>query len=313
MKKQIFAVTCDQFNLGTVFVIWSIHYLSGQTDYWHVRDNKKRQLPSNPIDGATAHGMSPNDFDSIAECRQVLDAASTYGSGFTHFKYTPRFASESEYHTHNKRFHTEMSGVKTINITCDNLQHLIGFLRSNYKDTNWQHDPVKVRRHCKHYWPDSSIDDTRLNIAFNIRPYHYWRDYSITKEKNILNCQFRDVVFEGESTIIKMMKFLDIPLDQGKLDHWRLMYKNWKGIVDHIIQFCDDIDLIVENTINSTDMDLTKYKMNVLKEGIILHMLLFKHNLNLKRPIDKFPSNTRDLRDMLIIDPDGKGDTELYN
>ena len=46
-------------------------------------------------------------------------------------------------------------------------------------------------------------------------------------------------------------------------------------------------------------MDLKKYKMNVLKEAVLLHLLMFKHDLNFKKQIEKIPNNTKDIFTLL--------------
>lgn len=46
-------------------------------------------------------------------------------------------------------------------------------------------------------------------------------------------------------------------------------------------------------------MNLGKYKMDVLKEGVLLHFLMFKHDLNLNTKIDILPANTKAIAELL--------------
>jgi meiotically up-regulated gene 157 (Mug157) protein len=46
-------------------------------------------------------------------------------------------------------------------------------------------------------------------------------------------------------------------------------------------------------------MDLTKYKMDVLKEGVLLHFLMFKHDLNIKIKTEVLPKNTKEILELL--------------
>jgi len=318
MNKNIFAVSCDQFNLGTVFLIWSIHYLSGQDNYYHIRKKSNQTLTNNPLKGVTAHRMDPNDFTSIDSCRKIINNQLNFGPGLTHFKYTPMANTIKDYHKHNKLFHELMykHKIKTINITCKKLQHLIGFLRFNTEIPNWQNDIEKVKKHCEHYWPDffinreiykenlETLHDIREGIAFNIRPYDFWEQYDLNyKAKNIFVCQFENLVFKGEEVFKSVFQYLETSINEEKIQNWHIVHQQWSTTLSHYINFCNDLELIVENIVSGKSMDLTSYKMDVLKEGIVLHLLMFKHDLNIMTIIERMPDNTREIFKLLGKNP----------
>lgn len=317
-EKKLFAVSCDQFNLGTVFLIWSIHYLSGHDTYYNIRERSYKKLIDNPLKGVTAHKMDPNDFTSMESCRKIINDRLTFGCGPTHFKYTPMVDTIKDYHKHNRLFHKLMTvhGIQTINVTCKNLQHLIGFLRFNTVNPDWQDNIEKVKKHCEHYWPDffinreiyndnlETLHDIREGIAFNIRPYDFWEHYnSKHKDKNILICQFENLVFKGEEVLKDICLYLRIPIDKTKKQNWRIIHQQWSATLSHYINFCNDLEIIVKNIVSGKSMDLKPYKMDVLKEGIVLHLLMFRHDLNLMTIIEKMPNNTREISKLLGKNP----------
>jgi len=46
-------------------------------------------------------------------------------------------------------------------------------------------------------------------------------------------------------------------------------------------------------------MNLEQYRMDVLKEGVLLHLLMFKHDLNLTKSIEKLPNDTQEIFKLL--------------
>ena len=72
------------------------------------------------------------------------------------------------------------------------------------------------------------------------------------------------------------------------------------------------MDEIIYNIVNKQDMDISKYKMTVLKEGVLLHFLMFKHDLNLKTRVETLPGNTKDIS-YLLGKNDRTGIQKLYD
>lgn len=311
---MIFSVTQDQFNLGTVFLIWSIHYVTGKNEFYQKRTERKETIPKNPLlNGITAHRMSTNHCRSIESFENVIDKILN-DDGLNHVKFTPEANSLEKYHKDNDEFRkvSKKHGVKIINITCRNFQHLIGFLRYFYEMPDWQNNFSLVKEHCNHYWPHffdnaeifpnklNTWHDIREQIAFNIRPNEYLeQNYESEKDNNVYNCQFENLLLRGKDEILKILKFLDCNLDEYKLESWSEIHANWSNNLKHYIFFCNDIDIIIENIVSNNRMDLQKYKMDVLKEGVILHFLMYKYDLNFKTIIDKLPLDTQKIHALL--------------
>ena len=48
---------------------------------------------------------------------------------------------------------------------------------------------------------------------------------------------------------------------------------------------------------------MSGYKMDVLKEAVLLHFLMFKHDLNILIPIDRLPQDTSEIYKLLGKNP----------
>ena len=310
MNNKFFAVTCDQFNLGTTFLIWSIHYCTNEKNYYRIKDDKFLEVPENPFDGVTAHQMSANTVFSLAtDLRAIINKS---GGKLNHIREFPDASYLETGIPSNKPFlaEAEAHGIKSINITCTGLQFLIGFLRSTYTEPNWQNNFDTVKKHCKHYWPrffdDAHIyedglttwHDIREGIALNIRPYEF-PAMGNNNNKNIYDCEFEDLLTNGKKEILNILDFLNLEVHKPNLDHWCDIHNIWKDHLHHYTHFCNNIEIIVECILNNRSINLEQYRMDVLKEGVLLHLLMFKHELNLTKSVEKLPDDTQEICKLL--------------
>lgn len=307
MINNFFAVTCDQFNLGTTFLIWSIYYCADKKGYYSIRDDQFKTIPSNPFDGMTAHQMKPN---TVYDLDHIVKDTDQPGDSLKHIRFFPDASYLDTGVVSNKPFLEKVQklGIRSVNITCTGLQFLIGFLRDSYTQPRWQQDFDAVKKHCKHYWPTFFDDahiyenqlqtwhDIREGIAFNIRPYQF---PTMEKNANTYDCQIQDLLDNGKNELLNILQFLKIGPHTPNLDHWCAMHKIWKEYFQHYIFFCNDVETIVECILHKKPLDLEKYQMDVLKEGVLLHLLMFKHNLNLNESIEKLPPNTQEISELL--------------
>ena len=311
---MLFAVTTEQFNLGPTFLIWSVHYVTGNDYYYDIRTNTKKNIPSNPLGkGTTAHKMSPTycrSYESFSE----LSAKLSKDSEMNHIKFVPKVDTLEQYHTINRKIRTLSKNhkVKVINISLKNLQHLIGFLRHDYEKADWQKDIAMVKSHCRHYWPhffnNKNIFHGRLNIwhdireqiAFNLRPDDFWKNFGDRKAtENVYDLSFEELLKDGQAKLLDIIKFIGCEPKANRIDIWSQIHKTWSSNLEHYVDFCNDLDTIVDAIVTNKNMDIKKYKMDVLKEGVVLHYLMFRHNLNFQKDLDQFPNNTKKIFDLL--------------
>jgi len=307
MKNNFFAVTCDQFNLATTFLIWSVYYCANKKVYYNISDDQFKTIPENPFDGMTAHQMKPNTVIDLDNAGVITNRP---GDDLKHVRFFPDASYLDTGIVSNKPFLAKMQthGIRSINMTCTGLQFLIGFLRDSHVQPKWQHDFDAVKRHCKHYWPTFFDDahiyenqlqtwhDIREGIAFNIRPYQFPK---MGNNKNTYDCQIEDLLIDGKKEMLNILEFLKIEAHTPNFNHWSAMHNIWKDYLQHYIFFCNDIAMIVGGIVNKKSIDLGKYRMDVLKEGVLLHLLMFKHDLNLDGSIEKLPQNTQEISKLL--------------
>jgi len=304
---MIFLITNDQFNLGNVFLIWSVHYLSGSDDYYDGRIDAKRPIPDNPLLRVTAHKMKPNFVRTIESFLTVLDRIPKDHT-INHIKFLIKAFSLEQHHrtNHELQMMSSSKGIKCINMTCADNQHLVGFLRHDIEQPQWQKDMDIVTEHCKHYWPyffeNASIFQDRLktfhgireNIAFNLRLNDFWTHLPQRSDNDLIyHCQYDHWVKDGLDEMKKVLQFLGLECKEERVDTWCEIYSDWSRIHTPYLDFCNDIHKIIECIVNNKSMDLTKYNLDVLKEAVILHLLMFKHDLNLKLPVDHLPQDTK--------------------
>ena len=315
---MIFTVTCDQFNLGTHFLIWSVHYLSKNDEYTHFLNDRTMEIPKYPLKDTTAHMFSANESFSIDDSHGKIASHLESADNLNHIKYHPLVKSLEEYHNHNREYQKSMVAreVKTINITCKELQHMIGFLRFHTEKSNWQNDIGTVKKHCEHYWPDffndpgiyadklETFHDIREGIAFRLRPYEFWEHHKLINLGNKSQTHdFYNLLTDGQTVVRDVMTFLNLQIIEDRVEHWNSVHEQWSADLIHYLDFCDDIENLVDCIVANKKIDMSGYKMDVLKEAVLLHFLMFKHDLNILIPIDRLPQDTSEIYKLLGKNP----------
>lgn len=90
----------------------------------------------------------------------------------------------------------------------------------------------------------------------------------------------------------------DLKIDHDRWQEWQKIYQEWRTV--HDPYFARHLPRIVDAVVNNKYLSLRRFRMNFFMETILLHELIFKHNLNLKNwKLDKFPANTQDLHKLL--------------
>lgn len=296
-------------------MVWSIYFITGQKEWYSIQKDQILLTPPNPLKKGTAHKMDSNTTYSMGNLKALIEKLiKTQKMG--HVRFFPKATSLAEYDHGNKKFHelAEFHGVKVIDVTTQGLQGLLAFLRHRYEDLTWQHNIDKVKKHCLSIWPSffdnpkifadrlNTWHDLRENIAFHIRPHEHPQSLrQVIDRKNVYTCQIKNWLFDPKFEIIKILNFLGFEYTTMMIDRWLSIHDKWSANLKHYIKFCDDIDLILFNIINRNSMSLKEYKMDVLKEAVLLHFLMYKHNLNLKTKIDKFPDNTNDITNLISV------------
>jgi hypothetical protein len=190
-------------------------------------------------------------------------------------------------------------------------------LERSIRSSKMHHNDVQVIHHNTHddarqeflnlffddadKWMASSTWDKREWIALNIRPFSQIQiDKNVDFSKPHLYLDAQDWWFNGETSIQKIMNYLDITIDPDRWTSWIPVYQQWQKIQYKILRFAWNIDHICDAIVNNHYYDISDYNLDLWHEAIIQHCLLYKYNLNLKSwQLEKFPTNTQDLHKLL--------------
>jgi hypothetical protein len=161
-------------------------------------------------------------------------------------------------------------------------------------DAYFQHDKLN--------W--NSLSNTwtyREFLALNIRPYQktsIMGGIDLTKEHYMLNCF--DLFTNLDNIIDHLFMFLGVSIDTTRKETWLEIYRQWQRTHCDRMLFCNYFDQIIDSIVNNYYMDLTRFNLDILRESVIQHVLIYKHGLTLKSwGLDKFPTNTQDLHSLL--------------
>jgi len=319
-------------SVGCTFLDWSIHFLTGQTDFYHALLGWIPLVP-NPVTKINAHGHNKNHPGGSVETQTsllILQKQHQLTSLYPHpiplntaaknlgidldtaspgdwqliFDY-----KKADYNQMIQACHAH--SAKIIFVSLGN--HL-----SVYANTirSLERMPLNNR-------PAKSINDIQnsLDQAFFKDSILAWENMGLTDiwdvrercalKKNLLVWKqpYPDLNFDhywidaqnlwynGEREIPKIIKWLGLDVEPDRFVLWQSVYREWQKIQLDALQFQFNHQHIVDSIINnwSYPIDLT-----FDQEIIIQHCLIFQHNMNLKTwQLTKFPSNTQELHKLL--------------
>ena len=100
------------------------------------------------------------------------------------------------------------------------------------------------------------------------------------------------------SVVTEILHFIDISISSTQISQWQLIYNVWR--LKHDQYFSRHFDRIINAIVHNEYLSLERFNLDFYKEVIIQNALLYKHNLNLKNwQLEKFPANTQDLHKLL--------------
>jgi len=162
-------------------------------------------------------------------------------------------------------------------------------------------------------WQQLELTDTwdkRERLALDFRPFDPPYQY-IAEPMTIsnLNVDAIDFWHRGDVIVHNIMDWLEIKVDQQRLEQWLPIFKPWQQIQLNLLQFQHSYKNILAAIIagDSMHIDLT-----FEQEVVIQHCLIYQHNLNLKTwQLEKFPNDTMDLHKLL--EPNMHPVHDIYN
>jgi hypothetical protein len=150
-------------------------------------------------------------------------------------------------------------------------------------------------------WQDrglTEIWDVRERLALDTRPFDQdLINFVPDLQHPYLWINSFDLWTRTPDVLEKIMKFLELPINDEKFNQWLPICREWQKIQLDSLAFCFNQEHIVKAIINNWhyEIDLT-----FDQEVIIQHCLIYQHGLNLKTwQLEKFPGNTKDLHKLL--------------
>jgi len=328
--KNMFCVTSLE-QLGCTFLDWSIHYLSGQTEYFYTGIRKQDIKPTewipltnNPVTSINAHGHlrnqshGSNQLNLEIELIKDTNIKTKLYSSYPVIKDVLKGISKQDediIEDYIKIFDIcKDNGIPLIFVTRNPTSNLmISKNRDTFNKNN--QDLNAIINAEKKYFTENKLNwsntawDNREFLAVHMRPFENHLNSVCSKKNYIHTILSKDhycvnanrLWFDGELVLINILQFLNLKLDTSRLSKWKDIYRNWQENVSiPYSRLSWDINLICQSIVNGYSLDLTNYKLDLYDEAIILHVLLFKYNLNIRSyGLESFPKNTKDLHILL--------------
>jgi hypothetical protein len=310
VDNKLFAITCSG-TLGGTFLDWSIHWLSG-ADKFYKLNLGWIDLVSNPLTPTNAHGHQKNHPCGSAETLAAAqDLKELQTDNLLSFYSFPINELEEDYVKlwycliqHSiPIIYIKLTAPIVYNTTLRSLENK-SFTFNSVEELHEQF----LQKHFKKdydYWKNilkmNNIPDSREFIALNVRPHEYI-DPTVAADfsKSHFYLDAQELWYNGEDALTRIMKYLDIKIQNERLISWVPIYKQWQQKQLNILKFSWNLDRICESIVKDYYYDLSEYNLGLWEEAIIQHEMIYKYGLNFKTwQLEKLPNNTQELHKLL--------------
>ena len=322
ISKIIYSIN-SPCSLGCTFLDWSLQWLSGNCNMWHVRQKTWVSVISDPLNGNNAHGHAKNHPCGIEETIDTIEQLQKFGGDFSGFY---PYAHEFDWHATQLGLdikNLEQSGWAQINqlrqqelvdITAACQDHEVATIYINVSP-RWQLyflQPRKFPPWLEHHssWasalgdlhgidPSLKIWDWREQLSLDIRPFDsICNTVCIDRSRDHLWLEAEDIWFDGERTIPDLFKNLGYQIDHNRQRHWREIWLKWQATQIRHLRFTWQLPNIIDAVIHGYHFQLPE--MGIIEEAVIQHCLIYAHDVNFRNwNLDHFPLNALDLHALL--------------
>jgi hypothetical protein len=308
---------------GWHFFDWSLQYLSGKDQYYKFANQQWLPISHNPLHHTHSHLHQINFVHSI---QQLED----YNNQIDHLRDQP-VVLQNGINLHSLDGQNHNPGALTLEqrqeldhkviLAITRLATRAQELGFKLITLNWspehQYVPVyQIRQayaydHGQQIAPDLAIDnwldtffpgsdqhfdqhvwDRRELVAVNMRvnlPPDNKIDLICQQVSDIVVYTTRDLWYDAQQIF---------DCNHHRVETWQLIYSKWQKL--HDTQLSVDYEKILDAIVAGKSMDLGIYKLDFLKEALIQHGLIYRHNLNLKNwQLEHFPNDTLILHHLL--------------
>ena len=318
MKKIVCSLSTR--NVGCTFVDWSIHFLAGKDHYYSFKKQNWIPLVSNPLTEYNAHRHDKNHpigLENVVSTIQQAKIIPNDGLYSIYPFYTPwddQIAKKISINdTYNeKEFNSKIHKWKQdefSNIVECCINHADVIFIHQDKTANWSqyhdhvrgyHDVPTYASNAKSYVFENTWD-IREHMALDMR-FGDPDDFNIEDAANFSKLHFRastsDLWCRGVELFQQIMLYLDLQIDPKRWKNWIPIYHEWAQKPLALMNFGDNFDDTIKCIVNGWYKVLPEFTLE--QEAMIQHVLIYRHNLNLKTwKLEKFPNNTQDLHKLL--------------
>lgn len=292
--------------IGGTFFSWSLYYLSGHKNYYHIRSDSVRSLPDNPLTNTNSHKFQANQYVDPKKIQNLVLplAKSQLDVLYCHSAFDIESAQQQRAIEHlmsasDKNIVITNKNIMFFNLTESardgnsgdqyNDQYIQAWFGTSYK--KWQQTADM-----------SKIWTRREFLALNLRPYK--QDKKITNyikfyDDTVYYIDINHIWHALDDVMHDVIPWIGQKIDSKRLDKWRDIYRQWQYITVDRYKFHWYFDEIIEAILGNNYIDLKRFNLDIVQESVILHELIYKHNLNLAAyGIEKF-DNTQQLHSLL--------------
>lgn len=319
-------------SAGCTFLDWSIHFLTGQTEFFNVMRGWI-PLSSNPITKINAHGHEKNHPAGLVETHiavQKLHKSTRLTSVYPLPAQLDRVAQKLgidintalpdqwqtifDYQTADYNQMLQMcneNNVKVIFVSIpDHLSVYANTVRSLDR-MPFSNQPAQSTQDLRDsldrvFFKDSVAkwDQIRLSEIWDLRERYALNKNLISWKQPVVELNFnhywvdtQNLWYNGEREIQKIIQWLKLDIDVSRLESWQAVYSEWQQLQLDTLQFQYNYKHIVESIVNNWSYSID---LSFEQEVVIQHCLIFEYGLNLKTwQLEKFPNNTQELHKLL--------------
>jgi len=318
-------------SIGGTFLDWSIHFLTGQTQYFSSKQNQFIPLVQNPVNHSqqNAHGHLKNHPAGADKTTQFLETCNNSTGLYSLYACPIHNSTIAEKYeiapvkdnldkitqhklADTKKLFTVMAehGSATVHLAGESFVPLY-FLGVRDLGTFMLKtgSPASVEELKNDFetvffsdsnekWNAAGLTnswDIREKNALNIRPLDPIHEHYLSIPHLRIDC--REFWHNGISAVSRIMDYLKLQIVPDRFAQWKNVYSQWSKTHTESMEFVYNCDHIVSAIVNNWD-----YAINLTfeQEVVIQHFLIYKHGLNLKTwQLEKFPNNTNQLHNLL--------------
>lgn len=305
-------------QLGCTFLNWSLHYLSGDTRYWHEKEKSWVGLTKTPLTNINSHFFKKNHPQSIIEWKKIINSFLSYDDN-NNFSFYGHFFNDASRDNidHKENFKEAISfclnkKIKLIYLCTDySIYSIVNrndfSVLSDYKSRN-----LFYIKNIKEYFntvPNiKSLIDTNgkardfLSLAMNKLRSPLDREIikSFSSDKNFYCIDCQQLVKNGKECLTDMFNFLNLKINSSRMDTWLEIHAKWREHLMPLLNFYEDLPTILSSIIGGISHPLKKYRLDIFTEAVIQHELMKQHRDRLLiSHLDKFPNNAKELTPLL--------------